>query len=306
MKILLSKKTIAMIALVMLLSLSAVASMTIIANAVRSRVEIEGNGSVTLISKNGKSQTYSSDSYANFGGLDTVTIIPDNGWNISDVTIDGNSQVIEDEDGFSLYDVNAKNVISVIFLKNPGKDDVDVGDDSEAYPCPEVGLIFLGYVSTGGYAYADLVEWYPQPVGESWDIYTIDVVFEGDVVQVTLVLSLDEVINAGLVPEDLKLWRTEVWLARADVNEDGMINGTDVSIVANANPSAYPDWEERYNQNEDLVINDDDVNIVNNYIGETVWEDITLWVHVDYDNRLVYVHGETDHFSIFGAHWGEP
>jgi len=300
-KILLSEKSIAVIALVMLLSLSAVASITILANAAPEKdpnVFVTGEGSVRLTWKSGKSQTYSSDAYANFGGLDTVTIIPNYGWiYIAAVEIDGISQIIEDEDGFTLINIQAKENISATFEENSGVDDVDTGLDVMAYPYSDVRLIF-GNVSEAGEASAYAIEWAQYPL-QIWNIQTT-AYFLGDV-EVILVLSLTEVLDAGLVPENLKLWRTEVWLARADVNYDGVVDGTDVSIVANANPSEDPNWL-RLDQNYDGVIDDEDVNIVNNYIGETVWEELFTEVFVDEPNDLVYVHGETDHFSIFGAH----
>jgi len=85
---------------------------------------------------------------------------------------------------------------------------------------------------------------------------------------------------------------------------DGIVDGDDVSDVANANPSepGDPNWEPRLDLNDDLVIDYLDVNIVNNYIGELVWEDITFEVVVDYDLELVYVYGVTDHLSIFHVH----
>lgn len=305
MKILLSKESMAVIALLMLLSLSAVASMTILVNAAAikdSTVYITGSGSVKLTWKSGKSQTCSYDDYANFGGLDNVTIIPNYGWiHIAVVEIDGISQDIIDEDGFSLINVQAKKNVSATFEENSGVDDVDTGSVVEAYPYPNVSLIFNN-VLTAGDAHAYTIGWaqYPDQVGESWDIQTT-AYFVGDV-EVILVLNLTEVIELGFDPTKLTLLRTEVELVRADVNEDGEVDGTDVSIVANANPSESPNWDPRLNQNDDEVINDEDVNIVNNYIGESVWENITFRVDLDYVNDLVYVYGVTDHFSIFGVH----
>jgi len=83
MKILLSIKSVATIALLMLLSLHTFASMTIFVNAAiikNPTVYIDGSGSLELTWKSGKSQTYSSDAYANLGGLDTINIIPNHGW----------------------------------------------------------------------------------------------------------------------------------------------------------------------------------------------------------------------------------
>jgi len=302
MKILLSKEIIGTIALLMLLSLSAVGGMTILVNAVVIKdptVYVTGSGSVELTWKSGKSQTYSSDAYANFGGLDTVTIIPNHGWHIDAVLIDGNLQGILDEDGFSLIDIQAKIMISVTFLENGGEDDVETGLYVEAYPDPDVGLIFVN-VEIEGWAYAYTIGLQPPDAKcESWNIHTT-ATFDGDVT-VILVCNLADLPD-GFDPYSLKLLRTEVELARADVNLDGMVDGTDVSIVGNANPSepGSPNWDPRLDLNNNGVIDNEDVNIVNNYNNQSVWEDITLQVVVDKD--LVYVYGLTDRFSIFGVH----
>ena len=300
MRIQLFKESIVAIALVILLSLHAFAGMSVLVNAAAIKnptVDINGSGSVELTWKSGKSQTYSSDAYPSLGGLDTVTITPDHGWYIDAVSIDGEPQNVLDDDGFSLVNVQAKNTISAIFLENDGIDDVETGSNVEAYPYPNVGLIF-GNVLVNGFATAYTIGLQPPDAkGESWDIQT-DAIFDQSVT-VILVLSLTGL--EGFDPTTLRLLRTEVQLARADVNLDGKVDGTDVSIVANANPSKSgdPKYNVRLDQEPNGVIDDRDVNIVNNYIGESVWEDITLRVVVD--NGLVYVYGLTDHFSIFGV-----
>jgi hypothetical protein len=302
MKILLSKESIPTIALLMLLSLHAFTSMTIFVNATIIKsptVYINGSGSLELTWKSGKSQTYGSDAYANLGGLDTINIIPNHGWHIDTVLIDENPQAILDEDGFRLINVQAKNMVSATFLENGGVDDVDTGSNVEAYPDPYVGLIFTD-VGGEGWAYAIPTALQPpEAKGESWDIQTT-AYFVGDVT-VILVLNLADLPD-GFDPYRLTLLRTEVELARSDVNSDGMVNGTDVSIVANANPSKLgdPKYDPKLDLNDNGVIDDKDVNIVNNYIGEPVWEDITLQVIVA--NGIIYVYGLTDHFSIFGVH----
>lgn len=303
MKILLSKESIAKIALLMLLSLNVVACVTNLVNAKVIRdptVYVTGSGSVELTWKSGKSQTYSSDDYAHLSGLDTVTIIPTHGWHIDVVYIDGNSQGIEDEDGVSLSNVKAKNMISVTFAENNGIDDVDLGSDVEAYPDPDVGLIFDNVLAEGFVTAYTIGLEPPDAIGKSWNV-TTDAIFDQRL-KVILVLTFDDL--GGVDPTGLKMWRTEVELARSDVNSDGKVDGDDVSDVANANPSepGDPNWESRLDLNDDLVIDDVDVNIVNNYIGESVWEDITFEVVVDYDLELVYVFGVTDHLSIFGVH----
>jgi len=300
MKIQLLKESIVAIALLILLSLNAFAGMTVLVNAAAIRyptVYVNGSGSVELTWKSGKSQTYSSNAYPNLGGLDTATIVPAHGWYIDAVFIDGKLQNILDDDEFGLANVQAKNMISAVFLENEGVDDVETGSSVEAYPYPNVGLIFDN-VLVNGFAHAYTIGLQPPDAkSESWDIQT-DAIFDQSVT-VILVLSLTDL--GGFDPTALRLLRTEVQLARADVNLDGKVDGTDVSIVANANPSKSgdPKYNARLDLDDNGAIDDKDVNIVNNYIGESVWKDITLRVVVD--NGLAYVYGLTDHFSIFGV-----
>jgi len=301
MKVMLSKKPAVATALLMMLSLYILLNMIVFVNATKPpespTVYIDGSGSVELIWKSGKSQIYYSNASPKLGGLDTIAIAPNHGWHIYVVLIDGVPQDILDEDGFSLIIVCAKDTISVAFLENGGVDDVDLGFNTEAYPDPHVGLIFDN-VLADGFVYACTAEFQPPNAeGDSWDVMT-DAIFDQSVM-IILVLNLADL--DGSDPTALRLLRTENDLARADVNSDGYIDGTDVSIVANANPSEIgdPNYDPRLDQNSDGVIHDDDVNIVNDFVGESVWEDITLQVIVD--NDLVYVYGLTDRFSIFGV-----
>ena len=307
MDILLSKKSIVTISVLALLLLHVFSSMTSLVNATAAAKEpniyISGSGSVKLTWKSGKSQTYSSNSYANLGGLYSVTFIPSHGWHIATVLIDGKPQAVLDEDGFGIANVYVKNMISVTFMENGGVDDVDLGSNVEAYPDPRVGLVFDN-VLTEGFVYAYTIDFaYARPPGakgESWDIQT-DAIFSQNVV-VILVLNLADL--GGSDPTALRLVKTEDELARSDVNMDGWVDGTDVSIVANANPSKIgdPKYDPKLDLNFDGVIDDLDVNIVNNYNNSPVWEDITLQVIVDNGLGYVYIYGVTDHFSIFGAH----
>ncbi len=303
MKILLSKGSIAKIALLMLLSLNAFAGMTILVHAPRIKdptVFIYGSGSVELTWKSGKSETYSSNASANLGGLNTVTFIPTRGWHIANVSIDGVSQEILDEDGFSLTGVKIRNLIEVTFAANAGEDEVEQGSNVESYPTPEVFLIFNNVLTSGSaYAYTySGVEIYipPDAQTETWDV-TTDAIFDPGVT-VILVVSLGSP-PWDFDPLDLTLLTAEDEVARADVNLDGVVDGDDVSDVANANPSQEGDldYDPRLNQNDDNAIDDTDVNIVNNYNGLSVWKDITQQVVIE--GNFAYVYGVTDDLSIF-------
>jgi len=299
MKILLFKESMATIILMMLLSLSAIAGMTTLVNASTAikdpTVYINGSGSIEITWKSGKSQTYSSNAYANFGGLDIITISPSRGWHIDTVLVDGNLQEILDEDGFSLIDIQAKRMISVTFMENGGIDDVGTGSNVGTYPDPDVGLIFDDVLASG-FAYAYIIGlWHPDQISESWDIQTTATFYPD--VTVYLVCNLAD-LPYGFDPYDLTLWRTEVVLG--DVNLDGKVDGTDESIIANANPSD-PAADPRLDLNNDGKIDDEDVTICSQNIGEeSVWQLLESWVFLD--NDLVYVYGVTDHLSIFGIH----
>ena len=302
MKNLLSKKSIVALALFLLLSLNAIAGITVlvVAGPVKDpTVYVNGSGLVELTWKSGKSEIYGDDTFVNFdaivnlGGLDTVTITPSRGWHIDVVLFDGIPQIIGDEDGFSIVDVNAKRVVSVTFVENGGVDDVDLGFNATANPDPDVGLIFDDVLAEGfAYAYVIGLQQLGQ-VGESWDIQTT-AAFDKNIT-IFLVCNITD-LPPGLDPYDLALWRTEVVLG--DVNLDGKVDGTDVSIIANVNPGVPVD--PRLDLNNDTVVNDEDVTIASHNIGlESVWELLESWVLVE--DGLVFVYGVTEHLSIYGV-----
>jgi len=296
-KILQSKKSVVTISLLILLSLNVFMAMTTMVNADPATkdptVYVNGDGSVELTWKSGQSQTYSYNTYAKLGGLDTITITPDHGWHIDAVLIDGNPQGILDEDGYNLIDVQAKSMISITFVENSGIDDVDTGSNIAAYPDPDVGLIFDDVFAIG-FAYAYIIGLqHPDQISESWDIHTTATFNQN--VTIYLVCRVDDLPD-GVDPYDLALWRTEVVLG--DVNLDGVVDGTDQSIVANANPDDPAD--PNLDLNNDGRVDDQDVTIVAlNHGEESVWEPLESWVYVD--DNLVYVYGVTDRFSVFGV-----
>jgi hypothetical protein len=296
-------ESIATIALLTLLSLSAVASIAVNVNASPVKVPtvyITGSGLIELHWKSGKSETYSSDGYASLGGLYSISVMANHGWHIAAFSIDGNPQAILDDHAFTVIGVQAKISVSATFLPNNGVDSVNTGSNVEAYPYPDVGLIFDSVLTNGSaYAYTSEIQ-PPNAKGKSWDISTTAAFNQS----VTVILVLNLAALNGSDTTSLRLLRTEVEVFRADVDLDGVVTGSDVSMVAYANPSVKgvdPRYDPKLDMNNDGVINDIDVNIVNNYIGDTVWQDITVQVVVDTTAGLVYVYGITDHFSIFGV-----
>ena len=300
METLLSKKSTVTLALLMLLLLNAATWMTISSCAAvpvkDPTVYLTGSGSIELTWKSGKSEIYSSDAYAGLGGLYSIAITPSRGWHIDAVLLDGNPESIVDEDGFSLTAIEVKRAISVAFLENGGVDDVDVGSGMGAYPDPDVGLLFDSVLAEG-YAYAYIIGLrQPDQIGDSWDIQTT-AAFDQEIT-IYLVCNLAD-LPSGTDPYDLALWRTEVVLG--DVNLDGKVDATDVSIIANANPN---DPNPNLDLNGDGVVNSTDVTIASHNIGEvSVWEPLDSWIMLE-GNRI-YVYGVTEHLSIYGVtrHW---
>ncbi|UCE95308.1 MAG: hypothetical protein JSV51_06140 [Candidatus Bathyarchaeota archaeon] len=300
MKVLRSRFSLAAVASLILLTLSVVASMAgIVFAAPKAKsptVFVTGSGYLEMTWKSGKSETYSADSYANLGGLETIVITPTHGWHIDTILFDGSPQNISDEDGFTVTDVQAKDTISVTFVENGGVDDVETGLNVTTYPDPDVGLIFDDVLVTG-FAYAYIIELQqPDQIGDSWDIQT-DAAFDRNIT-LYLVINLADLPN-GTDPYNLTLWRTEVVLG--DVNLDGIVDGKDQSLIANANPNEYIP---SYDLNTDGKVDDDDVEICAHNQGlESVWEQLESWVVVE--NDRIYVYGITEHLSIFGVHYGE-
>ncbi len=283
-------------ALLMLMSLHVVTGAALLAFASPVKdptVFVFGGGHVGLSWKSGRTQVVTSDTYAVFGGLESVTFTPDLGWHIDAVLIDGNPIVIVDEDGFSLVNVVVKDAITVVFIENGGVDDVETGTLIGTYPDPEVGLIFDAVLSEGfAYAYTTALQQTAQ-IGVSWDIQTT-ATFANNIT-IYLMLALTD-LPEGMDPYNLTLWRTEVMLG--DVNLDGIVDDVDISIIANANPQdpAYSNLD----LNGDGVVNNEDVAIASHNIGLTsVWDQLESWVFVEGD--LITVYGVTEHLSVFGV-----
>ena len=137
------------------------------------------------------------------------------------------------------------------------------------------------------------------PVGTSVAVWKIDTtaVFDKEV-GVVVALHYEDTGNDAL-EENLRLIRGESRDALySDVNNDLVVDGTDVSIVANANKLPNAEGPNLFlDVNNDGAVNEDDIHVVNGNIGTTL-KDIT-W-KVDTSANIIY--GITDHFSLFRAH----
>ena len=128
----------------------------------------------------------------------------------------------------------------------------------------------------------------------AWEI-TVEAIL-GD--QVIVALKYDP--PPGTNENNLRLYRLDVedygLYLKCDFNDDGIVNGQDVKIIANIVklPKFLPENPGYYDLNGDEIIDQNDVHIVNSMKNvESV--DITLYVNTD--NNIIY--GITDHFSVF-------
>ena len=81
----------------------------------------------------------------------------------------------------------------------------------------------------------------------------------------------------------------------SDVNADGVVDGDDVSDVANGiktTSQSGAEYDPQWEVNRDGELTEDDVHVVNENKG-AILESLNFWVL----NDTLYV--ETDHFSIF-------
>jgi hypothetical protein len=100
----------------------------------------------------------------------------------------------------------------------------------------------------------------------------------------------------------LKLWKTPSLVG--DVNNDGVVNGKDDSIVANAvNTNQQPGWYDPFlDVNNDGYVDNEDLNLINQNKGNTIdlSDEIDVTGHVDPVNNLIYSEPLTgNNFSIF-------
>ena len=102
-------------------------------------------------------------------------------------------------------------------------------------------------------------------------------------------MSLADELNLRLVRAD------SIEILCSDVNNDLFIDGTDVSIVANAVKQDI--WyDPLFDINNDGFVDEADIHIVNSNKGAII-EDITDGI----DTNLNLIWGTSDQFSIYGV-----
>ena len=147
----------------------------------------------------------------------------------------------------------------------------------------------------------------PDGITQYFDVQIIGT-FEGTV---TVAVNYED-IDDDVIESTYSLYMADC----VDFNDDGTVNGKDLSLIQKAiKNEATKDTETpggfRYDVNNDGVVDESDVAIVKYYMSHGLivnedlydveeqarlpWIDITTWV--DTENNIIY--GETDHFSIF-------
>jgi hypothetical protein len=216
---------------------------------------------------------------------------PSSGYHISSIVVDG---VYESgyAESYTFDSIKGEyHTITVYFSANK-EAAVPEGTGVTVFINSEV-ILTLDVTASGD---ATLDKSFPDgiPVVNVWEINT-DAVFDG---KVLVALHYDPL---NLTPEEqsnLRLIRGDSLDAVcSDVNNDLVVDGTDVSIVANAVKQPY--WYKAVlDVNNDGFVNEDDVHMVNENRGATL-TDIT-YGDVDIVNHIIY--GITDHFCLFRAH----
>ena len=223
-----------------------------------------------------------------YGASQTFEFVSDAGNHVSAIVVDGiylNSFTLS----YTFYDVTADHTIEVYFSAD-GTATVPAGNAVTVFLASGVGLTLNS--TDGGTATGEEETDYPVGVAAViWDI-TVDFIPAGEV---NVTLHYDD--TDLLIPEgELRLIRGDSLQAiRSDVNNDLVVDGTDVSIVANAVKQGY--WYDPFlDINNDGFVDEADVHIVNENKG-TILEDITDGIDTD----LNIIWGTTDQFSIFGV-----
>jgi len=245
---------------------------------------------ITASSNQGGLITPSGDIEVKHGTNQSFEFYPaDSTYHVSSIVVDG-SFVSSYANIFTFYNVVADHTIQIIFSEE-GKATVPAGADVSVFLGSGAGITFAN--TDGGLVTGESEEF---PAGSSiivWELnYTAT--FSGGA-QIALTyddtgLTLDQENN-------LRLYSGESLAALySDVNGDLIVDGEDVSIVANAvNTNQQPDWyDPLLDINNDNKVDKEDIHVVNSYKG-TIIEDITDYV--DTDHNIIY--GTTSHFSIF-------
>ncbi len=232
------------------------------------------------------------------GADQTFKFEPNSNYHVSAVVVDGNYVTLVPTSFTAEYTfenvIQNGHTIDVYFSLN-GEADIPTGNDITVFLDRSVSLTF-GSVNVQGTASGKSISFFDPSDVVVWEIYVASGVY-GDQVLVAFLYDEANVIGDE---SNLHLYRGDFnWedYDACDLNDDGIVNGQDVSMVANVikHEKFNPD-PEIYDVNHDSFVDEGDVHFVNE-MKNVGWTDITFGV--DITNNIIY--GLTDHFCIFRA-----
>jgi hypothetical protein len=222
-----------------------------------------------------------------YGASQTFEFAPDSDNHVSAIVVDG-VYLSSFAQNYTFYDVTADHTIEVCFSAD-GTATVPPGNDVTVFLASSAGLTFGD--TDGGTATGEEVD-YPVGGATAWEI-SVTFTFTGEV---NVTLHYNDTGLSLIDEQNLRLIRWDsIEAFRSDVNNDLIVDGTDVSIVANAVKQGY--WYVPVlDIDDDGDVDEDDIHIVNENKG-AIAEDITDGINI----VLNIIWGTTDQFSIFGV-----
>lgn len=226
-----------------------------------------------------------------YGADQTFRFTPAEGNHVSAILVDGNRSLTSYALNYTFYNVTTDHAIDVFFSAD-GTATVLAGKYVTAFLAEGASLTLDD--TEGGVATGWLVIDYPAGTfAVIWDI-NVTFLFTGEVL---VALQYDDTGLSETEESNLRLIQGESTVSiLCDVNTDLVVDGTDVSIVANAVKQS--EWyDPQCDPNNDGFVDEADVHLVNENKG-AILIDITYWVDTD----LNIIYGRTDQIgSIFGA-----
>ena len=221
-----------------------------------------------------------------YGDSQTFSFYPDSGNHVSAIKID--SDFIVSALSYTFDDVQ-KDWTIVVFFSADGEAYVPAGSNVPVDLGGSVGLLFES-TEGGGIATQASIDLPPLLVGTSlilWDV-SVGVSFDG-IVEITLPYLGSETIQQVFRGDSLDA-------LYSDVNADGVVDGDDVSDVANAIKSLTPHglYDANFDVDRNGVLDENDIHLVNAYKGTTL-QSVTFWV----EGNTLYI--ATYLLSIFRA-----
>lgn len=220
-----------------------------------------------------------------YGESQTFTFYPNIENHVSAIQVDNNFELYALSYTFS--NVQADHVLTVYFSLD-GEAYVPAGSDVPVYLGSSVSLNFDS-TQGGGTATQEEVYLNPLLTGTSLILWEVNagVSFSG-IVEIALPYLGTEEITQVFTSDSLDA-------LYSDVNADGIVDGDDVSDVANGiktTSQSGAEYDPQWDVNRDGELTEDDIHVVNANKG-TILESLNFWVL----NDTLYI--ETDHFSIF-------